>query len=321
MTHGDAEPILRDVIASIIGRKVRKVFVRNNEIPAEDIYEKQERLDVNCITEDGEQIDLEMQASHMEEVKDAGHINLKRKSLFYLCDLYSSQSIKGKSYSDLARTWQVTFCAYNIFPGDRKYFRAATMRDEDGDILTDDITMVFVELPKAADLAKRPVSELTPLEMWTLFFGYAHRPEYRKVIEAIFEKKAEVNMAGTLLKSISRDERERAVYRSRRMYQTDMESNRITAERRGEERGIKIGEKRGIKLGEKRGIKLGEERGIKLGEERREADRKETAMFLKSQGLPIDVIAEATKLTLDEIERMESPQVKNRAATRKPSRR
>ena len=89
----------------------------------------------------------------------------------------------------------------------------------------------------------------------------------------------------------------------------------------GEKRGIKLGEKRGIKLGEERGIKLGEERGIKLGEERREADRKETAMFLKSQGLPIDVIAEATKLTPDEIERMESPQVKNRAATRKPSRR
>ena len=178
-------------------------------------------------------------------------------------------------------------------------------------MLTDDITMAFVELPKAAYLAKKPINELTPLEMWTLFFGYAHRPEYRNVIEAIFKKKKEVDMAGTLLKSISKDERERAVLRSRRMFQTDMESNRITAERRG----IEIGEKRGIKIGEKRGIEIGEKRGAEL----READRKETARILKSKGLPIDVIAEATKLTPDEIERLDRPQNKKGGAVGKRS--
>jgi len=44
-------------------------------------------------------------------------------------------------------------------------------------------------------------------------------------------------MAGALLKSISSDERERAHFRSRRMFETDMESNRIVAEQRGEKRG------------------------------------------------------------------------------------
>jgi len=321
LTHGDAGPILKDVIAAIIGRKVRKVFVRNNEIPVDDVHAKQERLDVNCVTADGEQIDLEMQSSRVEEAMDSRHVNLKRKSLFYLCDLYSSQSIRGKSYSDLARTWQVTFCAYNIFPGDGRYFRAATLRDEEGKLLMDDITMAFVELPKAADLSKKPVSELTSLDMWTLFFGYAHRSEYHKVMGAIFKKKKEVDMAGTLLKSISKDERERAVLRSRRMFQTDMESNRITAERRG----IKIGEERGEKRGEERGIKIGEERGIKIGEERgekrRDADRKEAARILLAKGLSLDIIAEATKLTLDEIKRLENPQGKSRAAARKPSKR
>ena len=98
------------------------------------------------------------------------------------------------------------------------------------------------------------------------------------------------------MKSISKDERERAVFRSRRMFQTDMESNRITAERRG----IKIGEERG------------EKRGIKIGEERRDADRKETARILMAKGLSIDVIAEATKLPPDEIKRLENPQGKSR---------
>jgi predicted transposase/invertase (TIGR01784 family) len=43
-------------------------------------------------------------------------------------------------------------------------------------------------------------------------------------------------MTGNLLMSVSKDERERAVYRSRRMYQTDMQSNIATAEDRGEQR-------------------------------------------------------------------------------------
>jgi predicted transposase/invertase (TIGR01784 family) len=47
-------------------------------------------------------------------------------------------------------------------------------------------------------------------------------------------------MAGNLLMSISKDERERAIFRSRRMYQTDLESNLATAEARGEARGETI---------------------------------------------------------------------------------
>ena len=40
-------------------------------------------------------------------------------------------------------------------------------------------------------------------------------------------------MAGDRLMSISQDERERAVFRSRRMYQTDLQSDLATAEDRG----------------------------------------------------------------------------------------
>lgn len=44
-------------------------------------------------------------------------------------------------------------------------------------------------------------------------------------------------MAGNLLMSISQDERERAVFRSRRMYQTDLQSDLATAEDRGRRQG------------------------------------------------------------------------------------
>lgn len=52
-------------------------------------------------------------------------------------------------------------------------------------------------------------------------------------------------MAGNRLMSISQDERERAVFRSRRMYQTDLQSDLATAEDRGERRGM---EKRNVEI-------------------------------------------------------------------------
>ena len=66
--------------------------------------------------------------------------------------------------------------------------------------------------------------------------------------------------------SISQDEKERAVFRSRRMYQTDMDSNMATAEERGEKRG-----------------------------------RAETARNLKLLGVSTDLIIKATGLSQEEI--------------------
>ena len=96
-------------------------------------------------------------------------------------------------------------------------------------------------------------------------------------------------MAGDILMSVSKDEHERARFRSRRMYQTDLASNLATAEDRGEQRGIQIGEKRGEKIGEKRGEK-----------------KKAFAVALNAlkMGIPADDIARLTGLTFEEINRL-----------------
>ena len=108
LTSPEAKPALMDLISSIIKRQVVDVVVRNNELPLGDTGEKAERLDVNCRINDGTQIDLEMQASYIEEM-GGGHKNLKGKSIYYLCDLHSSQPSKGvRRYDRLAQTYQVT---------------------------------------------------------------------------------------------------------------------------------------------------------------------------------------------------------------------
>jgi predicted transposase/invertase (TIGR01784 family) len=243
LTSPEAKPVLMDLISATIRRPVVDVIVRNNELPAGDVDEKAERLDVNCRIDDGSQIDLEMQASHIQEDADGAHKNLKGKSVYYLCDLHSSQSAKGvRRYDRLAQTYQVTFCSYTVFPERAEYVNSFSLRhDEDNELLSDAIRVIYVELSKLDEIIKKSVNDMTDLEKWSVFFQYADAPAYRETVNKVIESKEVLQMAGDLLMSISQDERERAVFRSRRMYQTDRDSDMATAEDRGRtERSIEI---------------------------------------------------------------------------------
>jgi predicted transposase/invertase (TIGR01784 family) len=89
---------------------------------------------------------------------------------------------------------------------------------------------------------------MTSLEKWAVFFQYASMPTKRETINKVIESKEVLQMASDLLMSISQDEKERAVFRSRRMYETDLQSNIATAEDRGRAEGRAEGELRGITL-------------------------------------------------------------------------
>ena len=84
-------------------------------------------------------------------------------------------------------------------------------------------------------------------------------------------------MAGNLLMSISQDEWERAIFRSRRKFQTDLQSDLATAE----DRGRNIGRQEG-----------------------RLEEKLEIARNLLKINLPLEQIVTATGLTREEVERL-----------------
>jgi predicted transposase/invertase (TIGR01784 family) len=280
LTHPDAKPALIDLLSAVIGRDVKDAQIRNNELPATDIEEKQERLDVNCVVDDGSQVDVEMHGSHIQEI-GGRHDSFLNKSIYYLTDLHSSQKSKGLKYMDLARTYQVTFCTYTVFPRRKDYVTVSGLRTPDGELISDQINMVVVELSKLGDVLKKPVSEMTSLEMWSVFLGYASEPEHRKLVNEMIERKEVLGMAGAVLTSISKDEHERAKFRSRRMAETDRISNLLTAR----EDGILIGEERG------------REEGITLGQ-------LDMVRKMKAATLPIEQIAQISGLSIAEIEQL-----------------
>lgn len=272
LTSPDSKPVLMDLISAVIGRPVVDVEIRGNEIAPGDTEEKAERLDVNCKIDDGTQIDLEMQASHIQEESDEEHQNLKGKGIYYLCDLHSSQPSKGvRRYDKLSRTYQVTFCSYTVFPRRKAYVNSFSLRhDVDNGLLSDAICVIYVELSKLQEIMKKSVKDMSNLDKWALFFQYASNPQYRENLNKVIASKEALQMAGNLLMSISQDEHERAVFRSRRMYQTDLESNLATAE----------------------------ERGLKKG---RREEKKEIARIMLSAGEPMSKITLFTGLTEEEV--------------------
>jgi predicted transposase/invertase (TIGR01784 family) len=260
MTSPEAELGLMELISGVIGRSVVGVTIHNNELPPGDTEEKAERFDVNCKIDDGSQINLEMQASHMQEDRDGEHRNLKGKSIYYLTDLHSSQPSKGTMrYDRLARSYQITFCSYTVYPDSPDYVNSFSMRhDTTGELFSDALHVVYVELSKLEEIIEKPVNDMSILEKWSVFFQYAPDPMYREAINKVIASEEVLTVAGNLLMNISQNENERAIYRSRKKFQTDYQSDLATSWDNGEIEGIA----KGIVIGKAEGREEGREEGI-----------------------------------------------------------
>ena len=202
MMHPDAKPALISIISASIDRPVIDAEVRNNELPISDDSEKGERLDVNCTIEGGDQVDVEMHGSRSEEVDDV-HTNFFNKYVYYLTDLHSSQKSKGIPYYKLVRTYQVTFCNYEIYPNRTDFITRATLRSADGFEVSNQINFILFELSKLEELLKKSPCELSSLEQWCIFLRFAADTKRRDVVNKVIAERSEIAVAGTKLKSFN----------------------------------------------------------------------------------------------------------------------
>ena len=108
----------------------------------------------------------------------------------------------------------------------------------------------------------------------------------------IAEKDPYIKSAYDQLQRISQDEQKRLEYEAREKAILDYNQGIYEAEQRGEKRGEQRGEQRGEKRGEQRGIRS-------------------TARNLLALGIDIHVIAEATNLSIAEIEALKNEIITN----------
>ena len=82
----------------------------------------------------------------------------------------------------------------------------------------------------------------------------------------------------------------------------DAEAIRDYAIKSGRKEGLEQGFKEGVKNGVKEGVKKGVKKGILEGEKRK---AREMAKSLREQGVSVEIIAKAAKLSADEIQQLE----------------
>jgi predicted transposase/invertase (TIGR01784 family) len=237
-TRPESEPALIDIIKTFTGIDVASVEIKNSERTIQNAEDKRVRFDILCTTASGEMIDIEMQASAMDgDNSDNTHISIRERSVFYEAMLHSSQP-RPIAYAEQCRSIQLMICNYNIFP-DENIIRRFYFTDENGNILSKSMGIIFVELPKLD--YKKPIETMSVLEEWAFYLRYSNIPKYKPEIEVLKHEKEVFRMAYETQAFVSQDLSERAYYMSRLKYELDIESGLYTAEKRGLKQGVKQG--------------------------------------------------------------------------------
>ncbi|MDR3110563.1 MAG: Rpn family recombination-promoting nuclease/putative transposase [Planctomycetaceae bacterium] len=247
-TRPESKPALCSVISGFLRRAVCSVEVINSELSISDSREKQERFDVNCMTDGGEQIDVEMQSLAMSgDSFVGGHANLKSRIAYNLCDLHAKQAASGDEYRELLCSYVLMFCNFPIHDKQTNFVHHNYLCDEYGDKLTEKIGAIIVDLTMLGTVLKKTPTEMTDEEKWSIFFRYANERKHRNLINTIISNNKEIQMANEILTSISQNEKERAHYHSRMLFQMDEQSNRAAERRMGREEGLKEGRERQVR--------------------------------------------------------------------------
>ena len=238
--------------------KKKIVKVLNPVTTVDSEKQKKSVFDVRVEFRDGSEAIIEIEFRKKD--------NFKKRSQFLISRSYSSQDLAGKTYDDLKKRYIICVLNYTLLDDDEDgddFRREYMWRDTKGRMLTDDQTIIIVELTKIDGLLEKPVNKLTPLEQWVIFFRYATDQSKRELLNKIIEREEGIKMAAQILENISMDKQERIAYEEQLIYELDQRSEVASA--------------------------------------RKQAAR-EIAKGLKLDSIPFNIIIKNTGLTLQEVE-------------------
>jgi hypothetical protein len=106
----ESKAAITSLLSAFIGKELTIISITANEVPIDDVHERQLRLDISVRFDDGELANIEITV----DPKPAENIRME----YHLARLFVSQGIKGKdrSFRDLKPTYQLSIIAgRNVF--------------------------------------------------------------------------------------------------------------------------------------------------------------------------------------------------------------
>jgi hypothetical protein len=138
---------ITSLLSAFIEREVSIINIQANEVPIDDVRQRQIRFDISVKFNDGELADIELTLNP----KPGENLRME----YYVSRLFASQEIKGagRSFGDLKASWQISFIAGHAVFKDSAWFHRFEYYDPERRIsLAGRTAIVGVELNKLGEL-------------------------------------------------------------------------------------------------------------------------------------------------------------------------
>jgi predicted transposase/invertase (TIGR01784 family) len=224
----ESEEALSGLLSCLIGRRLSVITIVANEPPIDNIRDRQIRFDISCKAEKGEPINVEMTMYP----DDFEPVRLE----FYAGRLFTGQDVRGKdkTFDDLKPAYQISFLVKKSFFDDEEIIHHFEYYDSKNKVsLGGRSRIIKVELNKLEKTVLKPVENMTAQERWSVFFRYITDTTKRRKINQIVEAEEGIAMACQVLRTVSKDEAERARLLSEYKFEVDNQSKMVQAKRVG----------------------------------------------------------------------------------------
>jgi len=274
------KPILQNLLECILDiptEDISNLELMDKELAKEDLSDKTGILDVKLKLTDGTIIDIEIQASW--------NASFVKRTLFYWAKMYTADFKSGESYSSLHKCITINIIADGFRLNDSIHSEYILQEKEAHTMLTDVLEIHFLDLQaaKRAKEERQKQNKRRQLINWLCFIGTSDKKE-----RAMLATTSPIlQMLNEKIDVLTLSPVERKLYESRMKLKSDI----TTISESQFNAGIQQGKSIGLAEGEARGS-----RQAKL----------ETARILKQLGDSVQKIVQATGLTVQEVEELNS---------------
>lgn len=213
---------LNAVLNPSLGHTIQDLQFSNTEMSPEHDHDKLTRLDVACVLDSGEQVDVEVQVANEK--------NMARRTLYYWSQMYLMSLPAGKTYRNLKPCITINLVNFSFLPQEDPHAVYGIYNPTNEHQLTKDLAIHFLEIPKYAKQEKKPISEMSKIERWLAYF--ANQLD-RKGKEELAMSEAAIQNAMEAARIFLNNTAERRLYINREMARMDRESQLEEAHEEG----------------------------------------------------------------------------------------
>ena len=286
------------------GKRIEHVEYLTPEMVPENPGKKNSIVDVRCRETGGRHFIVEMQMNWNNEFQQRVVLNAAKAVV--------KQLGTSEDYSLLQPVYALNLIndvGFDAGP-DEFYHDYAIVNVEHSDRIIEGLRFVFVELPK---FKPQTIKEKKMAVLWLRFLTEIGR-DTDEIPAELLENPETCKALKILEKSAYNDEELRAyeyywdaVYNERGAirhgFKQGMEQGLEQGMKQGMAQGMKQGMEQGMKQGMKQGIKQGMKQGMEQGMEQGMAQaNREAALKMKSDGIPFEMIAKYTGMSMADIE-------------------